>query len=134
MRTKKESRLSEKEYESFIQEGRLMLSLDAHVNLIAIHLIVYNRESPAIVMNLASRGTPLPSLQKQSVLLLILHLGTLRDYLVSIDTLELELCYALIAGVASGLHHLHRNRIIHRDVAARNILLTVRYRIFVGYI
>jgi len=30
---------------------------------------------------------------------------------------------AMVSGIAKGLYHLHKNQIVHRDMAARNILL-----------
>eukprot|EP01126_Amoeba_proteus_P027249 TRINITY_DN2705_c0_g2_i17.p1 TRINITY_DN2705_c0_g2~~TRINITY_DN2705_c0_g2_i17.p1 ORF type:complete len:190 (-),score=35.70 TRINITY_DN2705_c0_g2_i17:100-669(-) len=51
--------------------------------------------------------------------------GTLKTYLVNSQcNLHLDLVFKLVIGIASGIRALHKQGIIHRDIAARNFLLS----------
>jgi len=96
--------LDEQTYSKFLKEGKLMLGLKKHVNLIDVYAICYEDTNPAIIMEYAERGT-------------------LISYLQSITEVSTHFVYNLVIGIAKGLRHLHRQDVIHRDIAARNILL-----------
>jgi len=98
--------ITEQKYKSFVKEAKLMLKLTAkkHVNLVAVYAICISKELPAIVMEYAD-------------------FGTLLNVLRSSEKLELINVYNLTIGIARGMQYLHKNDVIHRDIAARNILL-----------
>jgi len=50
--------------------------------------------------------------------------GSLDKLVYSNQTMAYELVYGITKGTALGMHHLHKSRIIHRDLATRNILLS----------
>ena len=53
--------------------------------------------------------------------------GSLYSLLHSEDKVEQQLQLSVILGMARGLAHLHKHNVIHRDFAARNILLGANY-------
>jgi len=91
-------------YSKFIKEGKLMLGLESHTHLIELFALCYSHKGPAIIMEYAPNGT-------------------LKSYLDERDQIHLNLMYNLVIGIAKGLRHLHKQDVIHRDIAARNILL-----------
>jgi len=101
-----EKSLSDQCYRSFIKEGKLMLKLCSkkHRNFVQVHAICISRENPGIIMEFAD-------------------LGTLLQNLRTGPSLALNVQFKLIIGIARGLQFLHKKDIIHRDIAARNILL-----------
>ena len=50
-------------------------------------------------------------------------MGSLLDYLKSNSNIDRKIKLDVIKGTASGINHLHHENIIHRDIAARNVLL-----------
>jgi len=98
--------ITDDKYKSFVKEAKLMLKLTAkkHANLVMVYAICISKELPAIVMEYAD-------------------LGTLLQVLRSSEKLELNNVDNLTIGIARGIQYLHKNDIIHRDIAARNILL-----------
>lgn len=53
------------------------------------------------------------------------HAGSLHDYLRQHSPLNFSFIKELIIGIALGVRHLHQNRIVHRDLASRNVLVTI---------
>eukprot|EP01129_Flabellula_baltica_P005559 TRINITY_DN2025_c0_g1_i1.p1 TRINITY_DN2025_c0_g1~~TRINITY_DN2025_c0_g1_i1.p1 ORF type:complete len:264 (+),score=48.19 TRINITY_DN2025_c0_g1_i1:155-946(+) len=105
IRTADEIDLDDSEYDDFVREGKIMLQLKSHPNLVNVMYLCVNRDFPAILMEYAVNGT-------------------LKDYLQSsVIPLEFNEKARLIKGIASGLSLLHKLGVVHRDVAARNILL-----------
>eukprot|EP01130_Rhizamoeba_saxonica_P010561 TRINITY_DN4336_c0_g2_i1.p1 TRINITY_DN4336_c0_g2~~TRINITY_DN4336_c0_g2_i1.p1 ORF type:complete len:224 (-),score=41.86 TRINITY_DN4336_c0_g2_i1:100-771(-) len=88
-----------------LREGLLMLTLKKHENLVTVHRLCIDRECPAIIMEYAPKGT-------------------LRNHLNNLENdLSRENIMHFVEGIAKGLSMLHKQKIVHRDVAARNILL-----------
>jgi len=105
VRTEEERILYNEEYEEFLCEGKIMLQLKRHPNIIRVEWICISRDTPAILMEFAPKGT-------------------LKEYLASCrENLPFDLILNLVKGIASGLAVLHEIGVVHRDVAARNILL-----------
>lgn len=50
--------------------------------------------------------------------------GNLNDFLEAIPNIPTALKWSILEDIAKGLHYLHCQPIIHRDLTARNILLT----------
>lgn len=89
--------------EDFLQEANLMMSLRPHENVILLKGIC---SSPLCIVTQYLPGGSLAQLVKEKQLEynVQLHIGL---------------------GVAKGLHHLHCEGVVHRDLSARNILLQV---------
>ena len=96
-----------------LREGALMALLD-HPNLVnIIGIVTKPRDMPVVLlMQLCARGS-------------------LDFYLNSIaeqgEVLEQRIQLSFIADITRGLEHLANRRIVHRDVAARNVMLTSSY-------
>jgi serine/threonine protein kinase len=105
VRTEEERILDDEEYDAFLFEGKIMLQLQRHPNVISVEWLCVNKDTPAILMEFAP-------------------LGTLSGYLQNLrENLPLETILKLVKGTAAGLSILHKHALVHRDVAARNILL-----------
>lgn len=100
------STLNDGSYRSFVKEGKLMLKLCSkkHRHFVQVHAVCVAKESPAIVMEYA-------------------EMGTLVQVLTTGPPLDLNAEFNMIIGVARGLSFLHKKDVIHRDIAARNILI-----------
>jgi serine/threonine protein kinase len=115
---KESEKLTKDEYQEFIQEGKLMLcvspcdgffsllrELKTHEHVIKVLAISISEENPAIIMEHADKGT-------------------LKAYLRNLDEdLPLQVVFELIIGMAKGIRSLHKQDIVHRDIAARNVLV-----------
>jgi len=97
---------SPESYRSFVKEGKLMLKLCSkkHKHFVQVHAICIGKECPAIIMEYAEKGT-------------------LVQVLTNGSPLDLIAEFNLIIGIARGLSFLHKQDVIHRDIAARNILI-----------
>lgn len=87
----------------FIQERSILVSL-RHPNLVAVHDLVVEGETVAIVMDLV-RG------------------GDLREYLAGAGTLLPAEVARIGSRIAAGLAEVHLRGVIHRDVKPENILM-----------
>jgi len=90
----------------FINEIKLMMSIRIHPNVVSI---------------LGVSSNPI------SVLLVFMEGGSLEKYLKSAEIIPTWRINSIIMGITKGIFHLHKENIIHRDIAARNILLTSLY-------
>ena len=88
--------------EEFKKEASLMLNIKKHPAIVSILGVCFNKETMHMVMEYCDGGS----------------LDTLR--------VDLEQKIKILGSVANGLHHLHRNGVVHRDISARNILLSKR--------
>jgi hypothetical protein len=84
-----------------IREAARCASLPRHENVVALLALCHNPLS--IVFELC--------------------VCSLREFLVKCDAFSLADLTALVRDAAAGLSHLHSRRIVHRDIAARNVLL-----------
>jgi serine/threonine protein kinase len=102
----REDALSDQIYRSFVKEGKLMLKLCSkkHQNFVQVHAICISKQQPAIIMEYA-------------------ELGTLAQVLRTGPPLGVNMEFSLIMGISRGIQFLHKKDVIHRDIAARNILL-----------
>jgi serine/threonine protein kinase len=96
-----------KQIESFEQEMASMCRLQPHANVIQLYGVVIGK-SLAIVTEFAP-------------------FGALDDWLLKSEgkTAPVSTLVRIAAECAAGLAHLHAQKVIHRDVAARNVLLGV---------
>ena len=102
------------ELSAFDREVNLLATIGHHPNI--VRLMGANRHPPnlLIVMQLCENGSVFDYLVKKK---------TPVDY-------RRTLCIARDA--AAGLYHLHSESVVHRDIAARNILLDLNLRAFVN--
>ncbi|PIO65787.1 protein tyrosine kinase [Teladorsagia circumcincta] len=89
--------------EMFHQEARLMRMYD-HRNVVKLHGMVYSEDNVMVVMELVSGGGLNTYLKQKKLMPLI----------------KASFCY----DIAAGLAYLHSKNCMHRDVAARNCLVT----------
>jgi len=87
----------------FISEAKVMSTIPTHANV--VRLIGFCAKPPAILSEFVNGGSLHAYLQSPKVNISLL--GGCR----------------ILRDIANGLAHLHENKIIHRDMAARNILL-----------
>lgn len=92
--------------EEFQTEAELLSKL-SHVNVVSLYGVV-GRPIRAIVLELLTRGSLQNHLRANSKVI------SLRD--------QIHWCH----DIASGLHYLAQERIVHRDIAARNVLLSAK--------
>ncbi|PRP86567.1 hypothetical protein PROFUN_05205 [Planoprotostelium fungivorum] len=92
------------ELKDFISEVSILQNLRAHPNLVMFIGITIPPQMLTIVIEYCAQGS---------------MYNYLRDHTV-------EMCTKLdfVIGIARGMLHLHKENIIHRDLAVRNILLT----------
>jgi serine/threonine protein kinase len=88
----------------FEEEAGVMATLRPHDNVIQLLGVVLHPQ-PCIVTRYYSKGS-------------------LRSHLDGPKRFTWRTCLKVLRGVAAGLAHLHREGIVHRDVAARNVLLS----------
>lgn len=98
----------EKSLKEFEVEARLMHRISEHPNVLAILGILVDLPQLSIVME-------------------FMELTDLYAVLTSGEQISGSMEDMWVKGVGSGLRHIARNGIIHRDIAARNILLNRDY-------
>jgi len=96
--------MSAKDIEDFIKESEVMASLRPHPNV--VHYVGITSSPIVIVTEFC---------EKDSLL------NYLKD---TQNPLTIKLVKKFLLGTARGLLHLHEHKFIHRDVAARNVLLS----------
>jgi len=92
--------------DEFMREANLMISLPPHPNVVRMYGVSIDGTQPIIVMEYCAGG---------SLDMLLYH----KEQQIS-DEQKIHWVYE----IAKGMGHLHTYNIIHRDIAARNILLT----------
>jgi serine/threonine protein kinase len=90
-----------------LDEGQKLVNIPPHVNLVTFYGVC--DDPPAIILQFCDEGSLLDRLY-----------GPRAADNPDLTPTELR---AIALGTARGLHHLHHARVIHRDVAARNVLL-----------
>ena len=60
-----------------------------------------------------------------SVVTEFLERGSLYNYLRSEQQIDVKTKTKMIVGIAKGMLHIHLENIVHRDLATRNVLLTL---------
>jgi tRNA A-37 threonylcarbamoyl transferase component Bud32 len=98
----------EKSLKEFEVEARLMHRISEHPNVLAILGILVDLPQLSIVME-------------------FMELTDLYAVLTSGEQISASMEDLWVKGIGSGLRHIARNGIIHRDIAARNILLNRDY-------
>jgi len=103
----REEALNPAQVEEFHREATLMVTIKPHQNVLKLLGVCMEPENPlAIVTEFC-------------------ELGSLRDLLDKKDTQISFLQVIKIAGdIAKGMQHLHQEKIYHRDLSARNILVS----------
>ena len=89
----------------FLEEAKMMMGMRPHPHVIQILGISTNGPHPAMILEYSSGGS-------------------LDKLVYSEQTMDPSTIVRIVHGIALGMHHLHRNNIIHRDLACRNILLS----------
>jgi len=90
--------------QEFLAEASIMLSLRPHPNVLQIFGVSVDGPHPAIVVEFCLKGS-------------------LDKIVYGSETISQEFVLKVIKGTALGMLHLHKNGLIHRDIATRNILL-----------
>ncbi|XP_070574026.1 uncharacterized protein [Ptychodera flava] len=94
----------------FVNEIEILIHLKGQENVVEFIGVLVNVENVYIVMELASKGD------------MLTHLENLSSRNDLSDEEEMTLLKNA-RDVAKGLHYLQQKRVVHRDIAARNILL-----------
>jgi serine/threonine protein kinase len=97
--------IPEKELESFKREAELLKNLVRHKNVVGYIGITVPPQPLSIVQEFC-------------------HGGSLNTYLAKNPNIEPKMIVKWLRGIALGMLHLHAEKIIHRDLATRNILLS----------
>jgi len=99
--------MTEQNIVDFLTEISLMKSLRPHTNVVTLLGVCSN---------------PLALITEY------LENGSLWSYITKLgSTPSIEICHKVIVGIARGMLHLHLEKIVHRDLATRNILLTAQF-------
>jgi len=99
------STVEQKQLNEFITEAKLMLNLRPHPFVLQILGISVDGPYPAMILEFCDGGS-------------------LDKLVYSNAPISYNQVYNIMKGIALGMHHLHKSRIIHRDLATRNILLS----------
>ena len=97
--------IPQKELEDFKKEANLLKKLRNHRNVVAYIGITLPPQPLAIIQEFCGGGS-------------------LNTFLAKHDNIDLSTIARWLKGIAVGMLHLHAEKIIHRDLATRNILLT----------
>jgi serine/threonine protein kinase len=90
--------------DAFIEEGRRLALLN-HVNVVQVHCAGMFDGRPYIVME-------------------YLEGRTVRQLLGASSPLTISLALEIASQAARGLHEIHAQRLVHRDISARNLMVT----------
>ncbi|PRP78865.1 hypothetical protein PROFUN_01038 [Planoprotostelium fungivorum] len=104
MKQLKNIHASEKELKEFVAEVEILQQLRPHPNVI-------------LFIGMCLPPDPI------SIVTEYCECGSMYSYLRTYNC-DLDLKYSFVTGIARGMLHLHKENIIHRDLAVRNILLT----------
>ncbi|PRP77839.1 putative leucine-rich repeat receptor-like protein kinase [Planoprotostelium fungivorum] len=93
-----------KQLEDFIHEISIIQGLKSHLNIVAYIGVTIPPQSLSIITEYCSGGS-------------------LQRYLEKNPKCEMNTKIKFMKEIAQGMHHLHKEKVIHRDLASRNILL-----------
>jgi len=97
--------LGTKETDDFVSEIKVMLSLPLNTNVVQLIGVCTD-----------------PS-RSLCIITEFLDMGSLYNYLNKNEIPDILLA-SMCSGIAGGIVHLHKNKVVHRDLASRNILLS----------
>jgi len=104
---------SDKELNAFRDEAKLMAALRPHVNVVQFLGITVSPAPLCIVTE-------------------FLDQGSLFSYIHSDSKIDSNILVNFVKGITAGMLHLHREGIVHRDLASRNILLGSGFQVKVS--
>ncbi|KAK6963493.1 fibroblast growth factor receptor 4 [Biomphalaria glabrata] len=120
----------------FLAELYLMKSLPPHRNVVAMYGSCTGQDPYLMLMEFAVQGdlkSHLMNLRErgendsQETVVYTIHLDSSKDtQRISSEALSSKMMFSFALQIARGLEHLATNKVVHRDVAARNILLFER--------
>jgi predicted Ser/Thr protein kinase len=92
--------------QEFLREAALLINLRPHPNVVQILGVSKSTDgvNTVMIMEYCDGGS--------------------LDKVLSTSKMSFATKVQYLSGVAKGLYHLHKNKIIHRDIAARNVLLS----------
>lgn len=97
--------IPESELENFKKEAGILKNLRNHKNVVAYIGVTLPPQPLAIIQEFCGGGS-------------------LNAYLANNENITIRTLSKMLKGIAVGMLHLHAERIIHRDLATRNILLS----------
>jgi len=97
---------SAKELELFRREADLMVGLKPHPNVVTLCGVCLNPKKPLAIVTE------------------FLEMGSLKDLMKRVPKFNYLQVTALSKDICRGMRHLHMEKIIHRDLSCRNILVT----------
>eukprot|EP01113_Clastostelium_recurvatum_P018131 TRINITY_DN2138_c1_g1_i5.p1 TRINITY_DN2138_c1_g1~~TRINITY_DN2138_c1_g1_i5.p1 ORF type:complete len:572 (+),score=95.93 TRINITY_DN2138_c1_g1_i5:28-1716(+) len=110
--------VTDKDLAAFMDEAQLMKLLTPHPNVLQIYGLA---QSPAGPILTTSATVPVPA---PMIVMEYMEGGSLVHRLFDASiVIPLGAQAAMIRDVAAGMHHLHQEGIVHRDLATRNILV-----------
>jgi c-src tyrosine kinase len=92
--------------EEFMREAELLINLRPHPNVVQVLGVSTDGINVVMIMEYCEEGS--------------LDRIVMKDNCPLTPKQKIE----LISGIAKGIYHLHRNNIVHRDLASRNVLMS----------
>eukprot|EP01113_Clastostelium_recurvatum_P018129 TRINITY_DN2138_c1_g1_i1.p1 TRINITY_DN2138_c1_g1~~TRINITY_DN2138_c1_g1_i1.p1 ORF type:complete len:679 (+),score=127.57 TRINITY_DN2138_c1_g1_i1:162-2039(+) len=110
--------VTDKDLAAFMDEAQLMKLLTPHPNVLQIYGLAQSPTGPILT---TSAAAPVAA---PMIVMEFMEGGSLVHRLLDITiVISPEAKAAMIRDIALGMHHLHQEGIVHRDLATRNILV-----------
>lgn len=105
----------------FVAEAKIMATIPPHSNV--VQLIGFSAQPAAILTEFLNGGSLKDFLENPEATFSILIGKNLKELNFETDNIGKKIGVQFLRDVAAGLGHLHENNIVHRDMAARNVLI-----------